>query len=412
MRLTEAKGLLELLAAPWAIRPSMLRQIERTAEMYLRDAKPEAALRRMASARGGFDTRDGIAVLPARGIIVKRPTILGLFFQETATEDLASDFQAALGDTSVHSLVLHVDSPGGVVDGTESLANLIYGARGRKPIIAVIDGVGASAAYWLAAAADKVYITGETTEVGSIGVVATHVDVSKADEARGVKVTEIVAGKYKRVDSSHAPLSADGRAALQNAVDTLYGVFVGAVAKFRGVSEDRIAGTEARLFFGSQAVKAGLVDGIRTLDAVAAELRTGKPSTKAAVPAGVTTAALAKAGPVEKLALMEKLAATVQPKAPVILTPRPTPQQAIKPQASEPDPNETARAAQDYVLYESEHGRTVSFAEACAIVKARSQKDDPQQIARKAQRYKDEKAALGLSVTTAEAVRAVMNSQQ
>jgi signal peptide peptidase SppA len=264
-----ACGALEVLGRPWAIMPDVLRHIEHAADAYLRgDVElPEARLVQAASGGGrGFDVVNNVAVLPVTGVLVKRPTILGFFFAEAVTESLAASFRAALADPQVNSVVLHIDSPGGMVDGVESLATLVHASRGRKPVVALIDGLGASAAYWLASAADRVFITGETTQVGSIGVVATHIDRSKADERRGVKVTEIVAGRFKRLASEHAPLSTEGRAMLQDMVDRIYTVFVEAVARQRGIAVEQAVATEGRVFIGKQAIEAGLVDGTATLD--------------------------------------------------------------------------------------------------------------------------------------------------
>jgi signal peptide peptidase SppA len=286
---SRVRGALELLGKPWAIVPDVLRHIEHAADAYLRgDVElPEARVVQAASGGGrGFDLANGVAVMPVTGVLVKRPTILGFFFAEAVTESLAADFKAALADAQVNAILLHIDSPGGMVDGVESLANLIHGARGRKPAVALIDGLGASAAYWLASAADRVFITGETTQVGSIGVVATHIDRSKADERRGVKVTEIVAGRFKRLASEHAPLGTEGRAMLQDLVDRIYAVFVGAVARHRGIGVQQVLGTEGRVFIGKQAIDAGLVDGVATLDRLLAALAPGGlglPAAEAAV---------------------------------------------------------------------------------------------------------------------------------
>lgn len=264
-----ARGALELLGKPWGIVPDVLRHIEYAADAYLRgDVElPEARLVQAASGGGrGFDLVNNVAVLPVTGVLVKRPTILGFFFAEAVTESLAASFKAALDDPQVNAILLYIDSPGGMVDGVESLANLVHASRGRKPVVALIDGLGASAAYWLASAADRVFITGETTQVGSIGVVATHIDRSKADERRGVKVTEIVAGRFKRLASEHAPLGSEGRAMLQDLVDRIYTVFVEAVARQRGINVEQVVATEGRIFIGQQAIEAGLVDGTATLD--------------------------------------------------------------------------------------------------------------------------------------------------
>jgi signal peptide peptidase SppA len=171
-------------------------------------------------------------------------------------------------------VLLYVDSPGGTVDGTQALADLIFNARGKKPIVAIADGMAASAAYWIGSAADKFFISGDTTLTGSIGVVAQHTDISTAEEKRGIKVTEITAGKYKRIASEHAPLTDEGRASIQERVDHLYSVFVDNVARNRGVSSDLVASdmADGKLFVGKQAIKAGLVDGVSTPEAAIASL--------------------------------------------------------------------------------------------------------------------------------------------
>ncbi|HXE90481.1 MAG TPA: signal peptide peptidase SppA [Terriglobales bacterium] len=267
-------GIFNILNAPWAIVPEKLVEVGEIYLGHLRgevERPPEGQPRRGSR---GPEVRDGVARLPVQGIVVKRPTILGLFFAETVTRQLAADLKAALSDPQVHSIVLDVDSPGGTVDGVEALASLIYEARGKKPIAALADGMMASAAYWIGSAADKVYITGDTTAVGSIGVVATHVDYSKAEERRGIKVTEITAGKYKRIASEHAPLTEVGRASIQEQVDHVYRVFVDAVARNRKTDSETVLGdmAEGRLFLGKHAIAAGLVDGVSTLDALVDQL--------------------------------------------------------------------------------------------------------------------------------------------
>jgi ClpP class serine protease len=123
----------------------------------------------------------------------------------TSTELFARDVKAALNDPAVQSIVLLVDSPGGAVGGTMAAAAAVMTGRGVKPIAAYSDGTMASAAYWVGSAADRVYVSSGVDQVGSIGVVASHVDVSQREQALGIKTTEIVAGSYKRIASSPNP---------------------------------------------------------------------------------------------------------------------------------------------------------------------------------------------------------------
>ncbi|MDH5528380.1 MAG: S49 family peptidase, partial [Nitrospirota bacterium] len=117
-------------------------------------------------------------------------------------------------------------------------------------------------------AADSVFISGPTAQVGSIGIIATHIDQSQADAKQGIRVTEIAAGKYKGLASSHAPLSQDGKDQIQQKVDYLYGVFVETVARHRGVPVETVLKdmADGRVFIGQQAIDAGLVDGTATLE--------------------------------------------------------------------------------------------------------------------------------------------------
>jgi signal peptide peptidase SppA len=206
------------------------------------------------------------------GPITKR---IGLFQDisgGTSVEKLKEEIGAAMQDSSVDEIILWVDSPGGSVDGTKEIADAIYAARGTKPMTAFIDGLGASAAYWIAAACDKIIIKDTTTMVGSIGVITTHKDVSKQEADRGVKTTVLTAGKYKAIDSQYGALSEEGAAMIQDRLDTLYSIFVQDVAKFRGVSVETVLTemADGRVFLGQEAIDRGLVDGVSTLDALIA----------------------------------------------------------------------------------------------------------------------------------------------
>jgi signal peptide peptidase SppA len=264
--------LLDVLNAPWAIVPEKLLEIREIYFTHLRGEKID--LRSIEARLGqplnnehqGYEVVDGVAVLPIEGVIAKRMNLFTRVSGGVSTQLLERDFKAALSDDRAHSILLSVDSPGGNVDGVFELARAICDARGRKPVVALGNGMMASASYWIASAADRVLITGETTQVGSIGVVATHTDISKAEEMRGVKTTEITAGKYKRIASEHRPLSDEARAAIQEQVDHVYSVFVNEVARHRGTDVETVLDkmADGRIFLGSKAIDAGLVDGVST----------------------------------------------------------------------------------------------------------------------------------------------------
>jgi signal peptide peptidase SppA len=248
---------------PWAIRGDSLRQLVSIARTF--------DLKAMANKPAGdqFSIVDGVAIINVSGILVKTLSMFAPLFGERSMQDIGRDFQAAVDDPNAKAVILSVDSPGGSVDGTSALANQISAARGKKPIIAVADGIAASAAYWVAAAADAIYITGPTTEVGSIGVVAVHRDISEQDKMYGEQFTEIVAGKFKRIASVHKPLSDEGREYLQEKVNEVYSVMVENIATLRGTSIPRtLEMADGKLFMGQAAVDVGLVDGIMSMDKI------------------------------------------------------------------------------------------------------------------------------------------------
>ena len=270
--------LLDVLTAPWAIEPAKLLEIQAIYATHLRGDKIdiEAVEKRLgrplANEPKAYDIIDGVAVLPIEGVIAKRANLFSQISGGVSTELVARDIATALQDPAVHSIILSIDSPGGTVDGTETLASAV--SNSTKPIVTLASGTMASAAYWIGSAANAAYITDSTTIVGSIGVVATHTDISKAQAAAGVKTTEIFAGQYKRIASNYAPLSKEGRQTMQDQVDYTYSLFVGAVAKNRGVSTDVVLQdmADGRIFIGQQAIDAGLVDGVSTLAALVQQL--------------------------------------------------------------------------------------------------------------------------------------------
>lgn len=220
-----------------------------------------------------------VAVLPVFGVIAHRMNLLTAMSGGMSTEQLASAVRAAAADPAITAICLDVDSPGGSVFGVQELADEIFRARGTKPIMAVANATAASAAYWIASQADEMVIT-PSGQVGSIGVVAVHVDRSKQAELLGLKHTMISAGAHKTDGNDLAPLDEDTRAHMQRRVDQYYSAFVKAVARGRGVTAEDVRGGfgEGRVVAAADAMKARMVDGIRTMDDVLDRLASGARS--------------------------------------------------------------------------------------------------------------------------------------
>ena len=227
--------------------------------------------RRGERADRGYRVVDGVAVISAMGGLVHRTKLSADSSVLIGYNDIAADMEDALAKPEVHAIALVMDSPGGEVSGAFELADRIFAARGRKPIVAVADGMAASAAYLAASAADEVVLT-TTSYVGSIGVVMRHVDFSRALANDGITVSHIFAGEHKIDGNPYQPLPDAVRAALQADIEGLYQMFVQAVAKHRGMDEQAVRDTRAGVYRGVAAVAARLADRIGTVDVVVAEL--------------------------------------------------------------------------------------------------------------------------------------------
>ena len=293
--------LFDVLTSPWAIVPTKLDEITAIYDRHLRGEKIDIAAiearvgKPMQNEPARYVVQNGVALVPVDGVLAKKANMFMQISGAMSMQMIGAEFQKALNDPAVTAVVLVVDSPGGTVDGTQDLARAVYDARGgAKPVVAWVDGMMASAAYWVGSAADAIFVGANTDAIGSIGVAMQHVERSAADAQEGIKRTDIYAGKYKRIASDAAPLSKEGKAYLQDQVDGLYKVFVDAVAQQRGVSVDAVLSNMAdgRIFLGQQAIDAGLVDGASTLQALVAQLSSGTYQRKRAGMAGAVAPAL------------------------------------------------------------------------------------------------------------------------
>ena len=242
--------------------------------------------------------RSGIAVIPIYGSLVKRTLGLQVESGLTSYAAIADQIDAAVADPLVSGIVLDIDSPGGEAAGVFELSRRIRAASQQKPIWAVANDAAFSAAYAIAASAERLFIT-ETAGVGSIGVIALHVDQSARDATDGLRYTAITAGEHKNDFSPHEPLSVQAHASLQAEVDRLYAIFTDQVAQMRGIKPQAVRSTQAALFFGEDAVKAGLADSVLSLEAAVSEMKNQKRTSRLRSPSLSVLAgtALARASP-------------------------------------------------------------------------------------------------------------------
>lgn len=246
--------------------------------MAMEDDEPVNAIspaeRRLNAAR-----ESGVYVLPIHGALVSRSAHMDMCTTMTSYEGIRSQLQAALADDAVEHIALDVDSPGGSATGMTDLAEEIFAARSIKPVTAIVNFSCYSAAYGLASAANEIVLS-NSSGVGSIGVIARHVDMSKRYEEQGIKVTTVFAGARKADLASDAPLSTEAAQWLNELVQQNYAEFTELVARNRGLTVAAVRGTEAGMYFGVKGIELGLADRIEppqaAINRIAASVSAGR----------------------------------------------------------------------------------------------------------------------------------------
>jgi signal peptide peptidase SppA len=209
-----------------------------------------------------------VAVISLHGTIMNRAgmlTVSGF----TSPQDFAASVRAAAADPNVSEIVLSVDSPGGTVDGTNTAAEAVREAAKVKPVTAVADGMMASGAYWIASQATRVVVD-PTALVGSIGVIATHIDRTKEADDAGIRVSYFRSVEHKALGQPYEPLTDDAETGLRDVVASAHAQFVNAIERARGPLSK--AAATGRIFTGLEAVEAGLADEVGTLQSVLDDL--------------------------------------------------------------------------------------------------------------------------------------------
>ncbi len=207
------------------------------------------------------EAEGNIALISMHGFVFQHPNIWTMFGMGVSTSEVATQLVEAANDSSIKQIVLHMNSPGGTVYGVQELATLIRDVRAKKPVIAHVDSVAASAMYWLASQATEIVVA-PGGDVGSIGVYMVHDDYSQAMEDAGIKETYIYAGKYKVEGNPSEPLSDESKDYYQQRVDKMYRAFVADVALGRGVDTKQVLSDfgQGRLIDADAAVKASMAD--------------------------------------------------------------------------------------------------------------------------------------------------------
>jgi signal peptide peptidase SppA len=221
-----------------------------------------------------LDIQGNVAVITIHGPTSNESSYWDSYDKAATYPAIREALLAAANDDQVDNIILDINSGGGAVSGVADVASLVRQVNDNyKTVTAFTDGNMMSAAYWIGSSADKVYAS-QIAGTGSIGVIATHMDLSKMMEQQGIKPTVMRAGKYKALANPMEPLTEAAKQQMQDGLDAVYGTFVQHVADMRGVdyktADDTMA--QGRVFYGDAGVKAGLVDGITTFDGLMSKL--------------------------------------------------------------------------------------------------------------------------------------------
>jgi len=285
---TDFSGLIDYITTQyWAMNPIVLEQMVDIFERHCNGPHPTTAeIEAVTQAKRGrgTDTRTyqvtstGTAIIPVSGVLAKHSRMVNGCSQPrgTSIEALREQFRAAMDDRAVNAIFLHIESPGGSVDGVADFADEVYQAGFEKPVIAFADELAASAAYFIGSQANRFYAN-QTAGVGSIGVYTVVVDSSKAAENIGLKFHIIRSGDHKGVGSAGVKVTEENIGTIQERINVLHSIFTNAV--LRGRADAGLSGADlakladGQVHIGNDAVQRNLVDAIMTFDeALAAEL--------------------------------------------------------------------------------------------------------------------------------------------
>jgi signal peptide peptidase SppA len=205
--------------------------------------------------------RSGVGIIPIRGPLFKRANLMTDVCGATSYELVLRDFHQMLLSSDVQSIIFDIDSPGGEANGCSELADAIFNARNEKPIAAYVGGMGASAAYWIASACEKIFAS-DSAVVGSIGVQQV---LNSSNNEGGIR---FVASQSP--NKNRDPGTEEGAKEVQAVIDGMAEVFIQKVARNRGVSRDHVLNKfgQGSVFIGAEAQNRGLIDQISTLESV------------------------------------------------------------------------------------------------------------------------------------------------
>lgn len=217
---------------------------------------------------------DGVQQLGLYGVMAPRMNLMMQVSGGTSTQAFAEQLRQSGDNPDVKTVLIEVDSPGGMVTGTEELRQAMVALASKKRVVAIARGMMTSAAYYASAPATQIVAT-PSSQVGSIGVYAIHKEITKAAEDAGVKFRIFRAGELKAAGNPYEKLTDKFAAALQQRIDEPYQMFVASVATDRNLSmqaiEERFG--QGQSFMAATALDRGMIDEVMGFDDLVAQER-------------------------------------------------------------------------------------------------------------------------------------------
>lgn len=249
----------------------------RLSKQELSEAMAAAGQRAPRGEDGYTIEAGGIAVVPVRGVIAQRASLFDDICpgRGTSAERISGTLAKLAEDPAVRAVLLDIDSPGGTVSGIPELADEIrqFGAATQRPIWAFTDGMAASAAYWLAAASDRV-LASPSAQVGSIGIYSVLHDSHRASETQGVDVHVLASGVHKGTGVPGTKLTTAQLAGVQDGVDAIFELFRDDVATDRALSDAPLAAVcDGQCWLAARGQELGLVDEVVSRNQAIRQLR-------------------------------------------------------------------------------------------------------------------------------------------
>lgn len=208
---------------------------------------------------------NGVAIIPMNGVLRDAVDYMVKFGGACSYQILERDFKASLGNELVKSIVFYCNTPGGSAIGCKRVADMIFAARGTKPIVAFVQGQCCSAGYYIGAACDRIEATSDSM-VGSIGTIMPHIEMSGLLDEIGYGVTVITNGDSpkKGHGNQYEKLTPEGKATLQSFIDSYGKPFIEDVARYRGISVESVKANfgQGDAFRADAAIDKKMVDSV------------------------------------------------------------------------------------------------------------------------------------------------------